>query len=122
MSFLKTKNKENAQLYNESEGVCVRNSAVDTKEVPASFTKGFTSLQGRSPTSMEPRELEWSDDGLGSPKRSYKRKLLQSPLQRFSEALGNKNKKRKRPREKNPINDASKNGNRLHKNKTTSLL
>ena len=112
MSFFKTKNKKHARLHLEIEGNSVRDSTVDTRQV---LTKD---VHGRSPTPMEPRELEWDL----KPLERQSGELLQSPVQRPSEALGDKNKKRKRPRKKNIITDAPKNIKRLRKNETASLL
>jgi len=75
-----------ASVHNKKQRDSLRNSPVDTRQVPTSY------LLRRSPTPMDAREMEWSDDGLEIP---TKRKFLQSPISGSSETLGRQNKKRK---------------------------
>ena len=75
-----------ASVHNKKQGDSIRNSQVDTKEVPTSY------LLRCSPIPMDAREVEWSDDGLES---TPKRKFLQSSVSGSSETLGRQNKKRK---------------------------
>ena len=106
-AWFSTQKDKDASVHKQSEGNNIRNSELDTKEIPTSHTRGFTPIQGCLSTPMEPRELEWSDDGLEPPKLNSKRKLLQSAVQGPSETLGRKNKKRKLKKQKNSSSNAN---------------